>query len=75
MLTLKDLAASKALDSKEMSAVRGGVNLNNAPVSQFGVQAGGGIGNAQLFNATPTQVNVAPVDFTNIAGTQFGVAL
>jgi hypothetical protein len=73
MLTIKDLAVSKSLGSKEMSAVRGGVNLNNAPIFQAGLQSGGGIGNVQVFNAVPTQVNVAPVNLTNIAGLQLGL--
>lgn len=39
MLTIKDLAVSKSLDCKEMSAVRGGMNTS----SQFAITKGGDV--------------------------------
>ena len=81
-LMIKDLSASKELDRQAMSAVRGGFQDSfQANVSGGAAAAGsnGGIGNATLAIAAPTQYNVNAPSFVNqpvavgIAGTAFAL--
>lgn len=65
MLTIKDLAVSKSLDSKEMSAVMGG-SAALSYINQHNSQGGFSFASPQTNVATPTLVNV---DTKNIAKT------
>jgi hypothetical protein len=65
MLNIKDLAASKALNSEEMSAVRGG-SAALSLIDQHNSQGGFSFASPQTNVATPTLVNV---DTKNIAKT------
>ena len=57
MLTIKDLAVSKSLDSKEMSAVMGGSGAFSV-IDQSNSQGGFSFASPQTNVATPTLVNV-----------------
>jgi hypothetical protein len=75
-LTIKDLAVSKELDSRAMSAVRGGANIN---AFNYNVANGGGFGSPGTVFAPVTQVDMpTKVDTTvlqNFGGIQaFNVA-
>jgi hypothetical protein len=65
MLTIKDLAVSKSLDSKEMSAVMGG-SAAFSLIDQHNSNGGFSFASPQTNVATPTLVNV---DTKNIAKT------
>jgi hypothetical protein len=67
-LTIKDLAVSKELDTREMSAVRGGLNLNAFNVNQA---FGGGFASPAIVVAPVTQVEV-PVNIDNNLLQNFG---
>jgi hypothetical protein len=71
MLTIKDLAVSKKLDTREMSAVRGGTNINAFNVNQAN---GGGFASSATVFAPVTQVDMpTKVDTTvlqNFGGVQ-----
>ena len=54
-LTIKDLAVSKELDTRAMSAVRGGFNFNAFNVNQAN---GGGFASPAIVVAPVTQVDV-----------------
>jgi hypothetical protein len=79
-LMIKDLSASKELDGKAMSAVRGGFQDNaqgNFSGDAYAVGSNGGIGNTTLAIAAPTQLNFNAPSFVNqpvavgIAGNAF----
>ena len=81
-LMIKDLSASKELDRQAMSAVRGGFQdslQGNLSGGALAVGSNGGIGNATLAIAAPTQYNVNAPSFVNqpvavgIAGTAFAL--
>jgi hypothetical protein len=55
MLTIKDLAASKELDAHEMSAVRGGLNINAFNRNEAN---GGGFASPAFVVAPVTQVDM-----------------
>jgi hypothetical protein len=57
MLTIKDLAVSKSLNSKEMSAVLGG-SAALSVIDQKNSQGGFSFASPQTNVATPTLVNV-----------------
>ena len=65
MLTIKDLAVSKSLDRKEMSAVMGG-SAAFSVIDQKNSNSGFSFASPQTNVATPTLVNV---DTKNIAKT------
>jgi hypothetical protein len=56
MLTIKDLASTKQLGASEMSAVRGGHNVN---FGNSNVAAGGGFGSPSSVFAPVTQVDAS----------------
>jgi hypothetical protein len=70
-LTIKDLAVSKDLDTRAMSAVRGGANLN---FGNFNMANGGGFASPAIVVAPVTQVDLpTKVDTTvlqNFGGIQ-----
>jgi hypothetical protein len=67
-LTIKDLAANKELDAREMSAVRGGSNIN---FGNFNLAKGGGFASPAIVVAPVTQVD-APVKVDNTLLQNFG---
>ena len=79
MLTIKDLAVSKSLDSKEMSAVRGGSNYADNKSGDIFQFAQGSSGNSLLNAGNPvTQVAFSGPAITtqtnnpvNVLGQQF----
>jgi hypothetical protein len=76
MLTIKDLAVSKELDTRAMSAVRGGSNFN---VGNFNIAKGSGDGSAAAVIAPVTQVDVTSkldtVTLQNFGGFQLAKVL
>ena len=78
MLTIKDLAVSKSLDSKEMTAVRGGFNAASAS-SYIGEQTVLGAGNkgpvvgvqANSVVQTQSQFDIHPKTELNFGGFGF----
>ena len=69
-LMIKDLSLDKQLDSKAMSAVRGGSNIINNSGNDNYAFGGYGIGNVAFVNAPVTQTNVDIPTNVNIAGLQ-----
>ena len=75
-LMIKDLALDKALDNKEMSAVRGGFNVSNQGGLSQTVAQGNGIGfavgspntNVGVNAPTNTQTEVDIASITNVLG-------
>jgi hypothetical protein len=66
MLTIKDLAVSKSLGCKEMSAVRGGFSATS--VNAIGGQSQYAVGGGFLSNVSPVQVGSTLVSTpTNVA--------
>lgn len=63
MLTIKDLASTKQLRASEMSAVRGGSNIN-AFNSNFAVA--GGFGSPAAVVASVTQVDASSSTTSNV---------
>lgn len=63
MLTIKDLAVSKSLDSKEMSAVTGG-SAAFSYIDQHNSQGGFSFASPQTNVAAPTLVNVDTKNLT-----------
>jgi hypothetical protein len=75
MLNIKDLAVSKSLDHKEMSAVRGGANSNSSLMGGNSVAALGGFGPTTavgIESNTVVQSNVAPVTKVQFDSYSFG---
>ena len=72
ILTIKDLALDKQLDSKSMSAVRGGSNVN---MDNINAAFGGGFASPAIVVAPVTQVDArSTIDTTtlqNFGGFQF----
>ena len=76
MLIIKDLAASKELSAKEMSAVRGGSNYNFGNIN---VAKSGGFASPAAVIAPVTQVDASSTTSTvtleNFGGKQLGKLL
>ena len=75
-LMIKDLALDKQLDSKSMSAVRGGSNVN---MDNINAAFGGGFASPAIVVAPVTQVDArSTIDTTNLqnfGGFQFAALL
>lgn len=63
MLTIKDLASTKQLGAVEMSAVRGGSNVN---FGNFNVASGGGFASPSSVIAPVTQVDASAKTSTDL---------
>ena len=76
MLIIKDLAANKELDAREMSAVRGGSNYNFGNIN---VAKSGGFGSPAAVLAPVTQVDATSktdnVNLQNFGGFQLAKVL
>jgi hypothetical protein len=76
MLTIKDLAASKELGAREMSAVRGGSNYN---IGKVNLAKSGGFASPAAVIAPVTQVDATSksdtVTLQNLGGFQLAKVL
>ena len=63
MLTIKDLASTKQLGASEMSAVRGGHNLN---AGNSNLAVGGGFASPSAVFAPVTQVDASSTTTSNV---------
>ena len=63
MLTIKDLASTKQLGASEMSAVRGGSNVN---FGNHNVAVAGGFGSPSAIIAPVTQVDASSSTTNNL---------
>jgi hypothetical protein len=72
MLTIKDLASTKQLGASEMSAVRGGSNVN---LGNSNLAFGGGVGSGSTVFAPVTQVDASSSTTNNLLQNMGGFQL